>query len=131
MLLEVRRLSVAYAGVLALHDVNFEVGEGQIVALIGATGAGKTTTLRTISGLLRPVRGQITFRGQRLDGQPAHRIAELGKGHDRTLEVSDDELQGLDRLTFTASPESLGDANVYILTTPTPIEPAPATTPPS
>jgi len=81
MLLEVSHLSAAYAGVPALHDVSFDVGEGQIVALIGANGAGKTTTLRTISGLLHPKRGQIAFRGQRLDGQPAHRIAELGIAH--------------------------------------------------
>ncbi|MEJ7761802.1 MAG: ABC transporter ATP-binding protein [Thermomicrobiales bacterium] len=81
MLLEVINLSAAYSGVPALHDVSFGVGEGQIVALVGANGAGKTTTLRTISGLLHPVRGQIAFRGQRLDGQPAYRIAELGIAH--------------------------------------------------
>lgn len=52
----------------------------------------------------------------------ADRIEELKRGHDRTLEVSDEELQGLDRLTFTSSPDALGDANVYIVTTPTPID---------
>ena len=81
MLLEVRHLGAAYDGVPALHDVSFDVDVGQIVALIGANGAGKTTTLRAISGLLRPDRGQITFRGQRLNGEPAHRIAELGIAH--------------------------------------------------
>ncbi len=81
MLLEVARLSAAYAGVPALHDVSFAVEKGQIVALIGSNGAGKTTTLRTISGLLRADRGQIVFRGQRLDRLPAHRIAELGIAH--------------------------------------------------
>ena len=81
MLLEVRHLSAAYAAVPALHDVSFAVGAGQIVVLVGANGAGKTTTLRTISGLLRPLRGEIVFNGQRLDGQPAHRIAELGIAH--------------------------------------------------
>jgi branched-chain amino acid transport system ATP-binding protein len=81
MLLEVNHLGAAYDGVLALHDVTFSVAEGQVVVLIGSNGAGKSTTLRTISGLVRPVRGTVTYRGQRLDGQPAHRIAELGIAH--------------------------------------------------
>jgi branched-chain amino acid transport system ATP-binding protein len=81
MLLEVDHLGAAYDGVPALHDVSFAVEEGQIVVLIGSNGAGKSTTLRTISGLIRPTHGTVTYQGQRLDGQPAHRIAELGIAH--------------------------------------------------
>lgn len=81
MLLEVDHLGAAYDGVPALHDVSFAVEEGQIVVLIGSNGAGKSTTLRTISGLIRPAHGTVTYQGQRLDGQPAHRIAELGIAH--------------------------------------------------
>ncbi|HEV2106640.1 MAG TPA: ABC transporter ATP-binding protein [Thermomicrobiales bacterium] len=81
MLLEVNNLGAAYDGVPALHDVSFGVEEGQIVVLLGSNGAGKSTTLRTISGLVRPTHGSVTYREQRLDGQPAHRIAELGIAH--------------------------------------------------
>ncbi len=81
MLLEVNHLGAGYDGVPALHDVSFRVAEGQVVVLIGSNGAGKSTTLRTISGLIRPTHGTVTYRGQRLDGQPAHRIAELGVAH--------------------------------------------------
>ena len=81
MILEVRHLAASYAGVPALHDVNLAVEEGRVVSLIGANGAGKTTTIRAISGQLRPDRGTISFRGRRIDREPAHRIAELGIAH--------------------------------------------------
>ena len=81
MILEVERLAASYAGVPALHDVSFGVAEGSVVSIIGANGAGKTTAMRAISGQLRPDRGAIRFRGRRIDGQPAHRIAELGIAH--------------------------------------------------
>jgi len=77
-LLEVRNLSVAYGAIEAVRDVSFTVETGQIVCLIGANGAGKTTTLRTISGLLRPVRGEILFDGRPIHRQPAHSILSLG-----------------------------------------------------
>ena len=77
-LLEVSKLSVAYGAIQAVRDVSFTVDEGQIVCLIGSNGAGKTTVLRTISGLLRPSGGNIAFDGRSILRQPAHAI--LGKG---------------------------------------------------
>jgi branched-chain amino acid transport system ATP-binding protein len=77
-LLEVSNLRVAYGAIEAVRDVSFTVSAGQIVCLIGANGAGKTTTLRTISGLLRPVGGEIHFDGRPIHREPAHNILGLG-----------------------------------------------------
>ena len=81
MLLEVQGLEAAYGDVQALWDVSFAVGEGELVALLGANGAGKTTTLRAVTGLLPPRRGRITFDGRPIHREPAHRIAALGIAH--------------------------------------------------
>ena len=78
MLLEVENLHVAYGAIKALHGISFHVDEGEIVTLIGANGAGKTTTLKTISGLLRPVEGDIRFDGQSIVRVPAERIVRMG-----------------------------------------------------
>jgi branched-chain amino acid transport system ATP-binding protein len=80
-LLEVRDLAVAYGAIKAVSQVSFTVEAGQIVSLIGSNGAGKTTTLRTISGLLRPVAGEIVFDGERIDHLPAHEILARGVAH--------------------------------------------------
>lgn len=77
-MLEVKDLVVAYGRVKAVKGISFSVGEGQIVCLLGTNGAGKSTTLRTISGLLKPVSGSITFEGRRIDGTPAHQIVSRG-----------------------------------------------------
>jgi len=77
-LLTLEGVSVAYGAVEVLHDVSLRVDEGEMVCLLGANGAGKSTTVRTISGLLRPKSGVITFRGQRLDGRPAHAVLTRG-----------------------------------------------------
>lgn len=79
--LEVRNLAVAYGAIRAVRDVSFTVDEGQIVSLIGSNGAGKTTTLRTISGLLRPVAGEILLGGKPISALPAHEILALGVAH--------------------------------------------------
>ena len=79
--LEVRDLTVAYGAIQAVRGVSFTVDEGQIVSLIGSNGAGKTTTLRTISGLLRPVAGEILLNGQAIHRMPAHQILGLGVAH--------------------------------------------------
>jgi branched-chain amino acid transport system ATP-binding protein len=77
-LLSVDRLSVAYGPVLAVRDVSLRVEAGQTVALIGANGAGKTSTLAALSGLVRPARGSIRFDGQEIAGWRPPRIVELG-----------------------------------------------------
>ena len=63
---------------MALHGVSMAVAEGQVVCLIGANGAGKTTAMRAISGLVRPRAGRVRFAGQDITGQAAHRIAAAG-----------------------------------------------------
>jgi branched-chain amino acid transport system ATP-binding protein len=80
-LLEVRDLDVHYGGIHALKGVSFTVDEGQIVTLIGANGAGKSTTLRAISGLLKPTRGSISFGGRPITALPPHTIVARGLAH--------------------------------------------------
>ena len=80
-MLKVSNIDVAYGDVQVLWDVSFEVREQEIVVLVGANGAGKSTTLRTISGLLHPLKGSIEFKGSRLDQIPDYRIIEQGIAH--------------------------------------------------
>ena len=80
-MLKVNNIDVYYGDVQALWDVSFEVNEGEIVALLGSNGAGKTTSLNTIAGLLRPGQGNIEFLGQELTRLPAHKTASLGIAH--------------------------------------------------
>jgi branched-chain amino acid transport system ATP-binding protein len=79
--LKVKDLNVFYGTIHALHDVSFEVNEGEIVTLIGANGAGKTTTLHSISGLLQYKTGDVEFLGSSLKGVPANKIVERGLAH--------------------------------------------------
>jgi len=78
MLLEVNDLNVYYGAIHALQGISFTVNEGEIVSLIGANGAGKSTTLRTVSGILRPRKGTIKFKGQDITMTPAEQIVTLG-----------------------------------------------------
>jgi len=80
-LLDVVDVEVRYGAIRALKGVSFHADEGEIVALLGANGAGKSTTQKTVSGLLSPVAGTITFDGQQIDGYPAHELVELGICH--------------------------------------------------
>jgi branched-chain amino acid transport system ATP-binding protein len=80
-MLEVKNIQVAYGKIIAVKDVSVTVNEGEIVTLIGSNGAGKSTTLRTISGLIKPKSGEITFNGKRIDGMPGHDIVSLGICH--------------------------------------------------
>jgi branched-chain amino acid transport system ATP-binding protein len=77
-MLEVKDLNVHYGAIHALHGIDISVEQGQIVTLIGCNGAGKSTTLRTISGLIRPSGGQVLFEGKPISGMPAHQIVRLG-----------------------------------------------------
>ncbi len=78
MLLDVQDLHVSYGAIRALQGISFHIDEGEIVTLIGANGAGKSTTLRTISGLLRPVGGDILWRSKSISKVPAEKIVSLG-----------------------------------------------------
>jgi branched-chain amino acid transport system ATP-binding protein len=77
-MLQIDHLCVNYGAIRALHEVSLTVPEGGIVTLIGSNGAGKSTTLRTVSGLIRPRAGSITYCGERIDGMAPHRIVERG-----------------------------------------------------
>ncbi len=81
MLLELTDVHVRYGAIRALQGVSLRVGEGELVALIGSNGAGKSTTLRTISGLLRPSRGHDHLRGRRHHQRRVRRIVALGISH--------------------------------------------------
>ncbi len=80
-LLEINNLVVRYGGIEALHGVSLSVEQGQIVTLIGCNGAGKSTTLRAVSGLLKPVKGDISFDGKTITGIPPHEIVRMGVAH--------------------------------------------------
>jgi len=81
MLLELRDVTVHYEGVTALKGISLNVEEGETVALIGSNGAGKSTTLRAISGLKVPGSGEVWFDGKRIDGLSPDRIVGLGIAH--------------------------------------------------
>ena len=77
-MLEIKSLSVNYGAIRALHGISLAVAARSIVTLIGSNGAGKSTTLRTVSGLVKPQEGIITYAGERIDGLPAHQIVARG-----------------------------------------------------
>ena len=80
-LLKVDNINVYYGNIHAVKDISFEVDQGEIVTLIGANGAGKSTTLKTISGLLKPKTGDILYKGSSIKGMRAHKIVEAGLAH--------------------------------------------------
>lgn len=80
-MLEIKNLTVNYGAITALRGISFQVGSGDIVTLIGANGAGKTTALRAISGLLKAQGGEVLYQGRNIANLPAHRIVRLGISH--------------------------------------------------
>ena len=80
-MLTVKDLEVYYGVIQAIKGVSFEVNQGEVIALIGANGAGKTTILHTITGLLSPKKGSVIFEGKELTKMPAHKIVSLGMAH--------------------------------------------------
>jgi branched-chain amino acid transport system ATP-binding protein len=79
--LEIKNLTVNYGAITALRGISFQVGSGDIVTLIGANGAGKTTALRAISGLLKAQGGEVLYQGRNITNLPAHQIVRLGISH--------------------------------------------------
>lgn len=80
-LLEIKDLEVNYGVIKAIKGVSFDVNEGEIIALIGANGAGKTTILHTITGLIQAKKGSIVFDGKELTKTPTHKIVSMGMAH--------------------------------------------------
>jgi branched-chain amino acid transport system ATP-binding protein len=80
-ILEISDLRVSYGAIEALRGVSLEVRAGEVVALIGANGAGKSTTLRAVSGMLRATRGRVRFGGEDVTGLPSHRLVARGMAH--------------------------------------------------
>lgn len=80
-MLEVKDLEVYYGMIQAIKGVSFHVDQGEVIALIGANGAGKTTILHTVTGLLSPKKGSVVFEGQEVTRIPAHKIVSLGMAH--------------------------------------------------
>ena len=80
-MLEIKNLAVSYGAITALHGISLSVPAGGIVTLIGSNGAGKTTALKTISGLLKPCAGKIFYDGKNIAGLPPHQIVKLGISH--------------------------------------------------
>ena len=80
-MLEVKDLKVYYGMIQAIKGVSFQVNEGEVIALIGANGAGKTTILHTVSGLLTPKSGSVTFEGKDIVKIPGHKIVSMGMAH--------------------------------------------------
>jgi len=79
--LELKNITVNYGIATALWDVSISVQDGKIVSMIGSNGAGKSTTLKTISGVVHPKSGTISLNGNRIDQLPPHQIARLGVSH--------------------------------------------------
>lgn len=80
-MLEIKDLEVCYGVIRAIKGVSFEVDQGEVIALIGANGAGKTTILHTITGLIPASKGSILFEGKELTKTPAHKIVSMGMAH--------------------------------------------------
>lgn len=80
-LLEIKNLYAAYGATQVLQGIDLGIEEGSVTALLGANGAGKTTTLRAICSYITKSSGEVTFRGQRIDGRSTEQIATLGVGH--------------------------------------------------
>ena len=77
-MLEVRGLKVAYGGIQAVKGIDLSVGQGELVTLIGANGAGKSTTLKALAGLLRPASGSIHYNGMDITARPAFELVRQG-----------------------------------------------------
>lgn len=117
-LLKVENINVYYGAIHAIKDISFEVNEGEVVTLIGANGAGKSTTLQTISGLLRSKTGSITFMGQNISNIPADKLvsrglAQVPEGRRVFLQMTVEENLEMGAYTQPNSTIEPGIARVY------------------
>lgn len=80
-MLNVEKLSAGYEGVTVIREISFHVGKGELVAIVGSNGAGKSTTLKAVSGLIKPYSGKVSFDGKDTTKVPAHEITALGLAH--------------------------------------------------
>ena len=113
-LLNVNDINVYYGAIHAIKGISLTVNEGEIVTLIGANGAGKSTTLKTISGIMRPKTGSITFMGQDITKIPAHKIVDMGLSQvpeGRRVFMQMTVKENLEMGAFTAPASSI-DANI-------------------
>ena len=117
-ILQVNDLHVYYGSIHAVKGVSFEVNEGEVVTLIGANGAGKSTVLNTVSGLLHPKHGSVVFEGKDLNGVPAHKIVEHGlaqvpEGRHVFLQMTVEDNLEMGAYTQPNSTIEAGIADVY------------------
>ncbi len=80
-MLKVKNIKAGYDGVPVIFDVSFEINEGELISIVGSNGAGKSTILRTVSGLIKPMAGEIEFMGERIDNLPAYELVKRGISH--------------------------------------------------
>ena len=116
-MLKVENINVYYGNIHAIKDISFEVNDGEVVALIGANGAGKSTTLKTISGILPARTGSISFLGETLDHVPAHKRVAKGLSHvpeGRRIFLQMTVLENLQMGAFTSKEDVKADLeNVF------------------
>jgi len=114
-LLELKDVQTYYGAIHALKGISLTVEKGEIVTLIGSNGAGKSTTLKTISGLLKPRSGEIRLAGERIDGMQTHKVTELGIGHvpeGRKIFPRLTVLENLEMGAFTINERAVADTGV-------------------
>ena len=112
-LLKVDNINVYYGAIHAIKGISLDVDEGEIVTLIGANGAGKSTTLKTISGIMRPKTGSIEFQGQDITKVPAHKIVKMGLSQvpeGRRIFMQMTVRENLEMGAFTAPASSIEDS---------------------
>lgn len=107
-MLSIKNLEAGYGKVRVLHGISLDVPKGKVVTLIGSNGAGKTTTMRAISGMIKPVSGEITLSGKRIDGEESYTIAKLGLAHSPEGRRVFATMTVTDNLTLGAFPRLTG-----------------------